>query len=308
MRRRNDQLKNEQAERGAVRIRTVNAVMTVLAIILSVMLLQTIDATLDLIDTSSLIQGAGVDDLERLIIRQEMLTTLLLGIILATVLSVTFLILWPMREYSARIRDYKLLKMRGAYELRYLAEAYNLIYEENQKHNDTLRYQAEHDHLTGLYNRGAFEKLREEHAGSDIALMLVDVDKFKDVNDIHGHDVGDRILQKVAGLLAGSFRASDYPCRIGGDEFAVIMTDMTPQLREVVLDKLTQVKAGLRDTRDGLPEVTLSVGVAFSSDCKPGQELFKLANAALYRVKERGRNGSAFYADGEGEAAPAPTA
>ena len=308
MRRRNDQLKNEQAERGAVRIRTVNAVMTVLAIILSVMLLQTIDATLDLIDTSSLIQGAGVDDLERLIIRQEMLTTLLLGIILATVLSVTFLILWPMREYIARIRDYKLLKMRGAYELRYLAEAYNLIYEENQKHNDTLRHQAEHDHLTGLYNRGAFEKLREEHAGSDIALMLVDVDKFKDVNDIHGHDVGDRILQKVAGLLAGSFRASDYPCRIGGDEFAVIMTDMTPQLREVVLDKLTQVKAGLRDTRDGLPEVTLSVGVAFSSDCKPGQELFKLADAALYRVKERGRNGSAFYADGEGEAAPASTA
>ena len=307
MRRRNDQLKNEQAERGAVRIRTINAVMTVLAVVLSVMLLRTIDAALDLIDTSSLIQGAGVDDLERLVFRQEILIALLLGVILATVLSVAVLILWPMREYISRIRDYKLLRMRGAYELRYLAEAYNLIYEENQKHNDTLRYQAEHDHLTGLYNRGAFEKLRSEHTEGDAALMLIDVDKFKDVNDIYGHDVGDRILQKVSGLLTHSFRTSDYPCRIGGDEFAVVITEMTPELRGIILDKLEQVKAGLRDTSDGLPEATLSIGVAFSSDCKPGQELFKLADAALYRIKEHGRNGCAFYADGEDKAAAAST-
>ena len=308
MRRRNDQLKNEQAECGAVRIRTINAVMAVLASVISLVLLRTIQVARSLIDTSALIQGVGVDDLERLVLRQEVLTVLLLGVTLMTILSVAFLILWPMREYISRIRDYKLLRMRGAYELRYLAEAYNLIYEENQKHNDALRYQVEHDHLTGLYNRGAFEKIRNEYAGGDAALMLIDVDKFKDVNDIYGHDVGDRVLQKVSGLLAQGFRASDYPCRIGGDEFAVIMTETTPELRGIILDKLEQVKSGLRDTSDGLPEATLSIGVAFSSDCKPGQDLFKLADAALYRIKERGRNGCAFYADGEDKATAAPTA
>ena len=308
MRRRNDQLKNEQAERGAVRIRTINAVMTVLAVVISLVLLRTIEAARDLVDTSALIQGAGVDDLERLVLRQEILTALLLAVILMTILSVVILILWPMREYISRIQDYKQLRMRGAYELRYLAEAYNLIYEENQKHNDVLRYQVEHDHLTGLYNRGAFEKLRKDYAGSNIALMLIDVDKFKDVNDTYGHDIGDQILKKVAGFLSRCFRASDYPCRIGGDEFAVIMTDMTPQLRETVLDKLGYVKTGLCNTCDGLPEVTLSIGVAFSSDCKSGQDLFKLADAALYRVKERGRNGYMFYADGDDGSTGSPTA
>ena len=162
--------------------------------------------------------------------------------------------------------------------------------------------------MTGLVNRGAFEKLRSEYAHGDVALMLIDVDKFKDVNDIYGHDIGDRMLQKVSGLLTLNFRASDYPCRIGGDEFAVIMTEMTPELRGIILDKLEQVKIGLRDTGDGLPEATLSIGVAFSSDCEPGQDLFKLADAALYRITERGRNGCAFYADGEGKTPSAPTA
>ena len=230
--------------------------------------------------------------------RQQWLTGALLLVVVIEIVSVIALILWPIEDYIARIRENKMLPMRGSYELRYLAKAYNAMFEENMRRNEELRYKVEHDALTGLYNRGAYEKLLEEHdQQGDIALLWIDVDKFKGINDTYGHDIGDKILQKVARKLAEGFRNTDYACRTGGDEFAVIMTDITPDQQQAVLRRIEGVQAGLRDVSDGLPEVTLSIGVAFNRQRKEGELLFKMADKALYRVKEAGRNGCAIFSE-----------
>ena len=132
-------------------------------------------------------------------------------------------------------------------------------------------------------------------ASSDpVALLLIDVDEFKKINDGFGHDTGDLVLKKVASLLQEQFRANDCPARIGGDEFAVIMTDIKPILKDVIINKLISITAELKNPRDGLPEVTLSVGIAFSPSGM-ADELYKKSDKALYYVKEHGRNGYKFY-------------
>ena len=294
MNRSTDSLKIKQASRGAIRIRSVNIVLVILTVVIAALLFGTY-RSLGTLAAQPEAGGASGAALRGLLLRQEVLTLLLVLVVVCAVLAVIFLILAPLRKYTAAIRANRLLTMHGAHELRYLAEAYNLMYEENRKHNESLRYLVEHDHLTGLLNRSAFDKLRREKQHDSIALLMIDVDKFKEINDGYGHDTGDRVLQKVAYQLGQSFRASDYPCRIGGDEFAVIMTDMNPSLQNAVQTKVDIVGAHLRDTEDGLPPVTLSVGVAFSRQCGPEDDIFKLADSALYRVKTGGRGSLAFY-------------
>ena len=226
----------------------------------------------------------------------QVIVTGLLVIVLLVIFAVIFLILWPLAAYAHRIMHGQPLHPTGASELRYLAVAYNLIYEENRERMIRLKHAAERDALTGLYNRGAYDMLLAERT-EDVALLLIDVDYFKSVNDGYGHDMGDAVLKKVAGLISSSFRTTDYPCRIGGDEFAVIMTDMHPDLRSVVVEKVTNVARALADTSDGLPRVTLSIGIAFSESKVGYEDLYKAADSALYVVKERGRNGFAFFGE-----------
>ncbi len=283
-------------EKGSVRLQSINGIIAAVACIISLVLLATIQHKQRLIEEMLGTDGAAVELLRDMMERQQVLTGILLLVVLIEVFSVVALILWPMEEYIGRIRENKTLPLRGAYELRYLAKAYNAMFEENMLRNEELRYKVEHDALTGLYNRGAYEKLLAEHGREEsIALLWIDVDKFKGVNDTYGHDIGDKVLQKVARLLAGDFRASDYACRTGGDEFAVIMTEITPDQQQVVMSRVEAVQKGLRDVSDGLPLVTLSIGVAFSDQRQEGENLFKMADKALYRVKEAGRNGCAFF-------------
>lgn len=231
--------------------------------------------------------------------RQFALYLIMLSLLVVTVLLVLFLVILPLQRYVQELQDYKRLNLRGAYELRYLAQSYNAVYAENQKNRDHLLYQAEHDALTGLFNRRAFENLWQAKKTERIGLMLIDVDNFKRINDGHGHEVGDRVLKRVAELLEQNFRPTDYPCRIGGDEFSVIITDITPSVKDVLLRKISRVDAGLAAAGEEMPVVTLSVGVAFSEQLREGENLYTLADSALYRVKENGRNGCAFYQGGE---------
>ena len=127
------------------------------------------------------------------------------------------------------------------------------------------------------------------------ALILVDVDIFKSVNDTYGHAVGDEILKKVSRLLKDAFRSIDYVCRIGGDEFAVVMVDVTSNLQYTVEDKITSINKKLAKVEENLPEISLSVGVAFSDRENPGESIFKDADKALYYVKEHGKSGCGFY-------------
>ena len=248
-----------------------------------------------LVEEFQQVQDENSEQLHDLLWRQQVLTWLMFGVVIALIISFIVVVLWPVRHYIARISANEPLPMTGAYELQYLAREYNSMYEESLRSRSQLKRQAEHDHLTGLYNRGVFERMLYAYRNEPIALLLLDADYFKEVNDTLGHDGGDAMLQKLASQLTETFRSSDYPCRIGGDEFAVIMTDVTPELHDVVLARINSVKQGMLDTADGLPAMTLSVGVAFSEDGVDAEGLFKRADNALYEVKKRGRNGCAFY-------------
>lgn len=210
------------------------------------------------------------------------------------------LVVEPLNRFGESIREGKLFPELGAEELRHLARTYNSVFEENKISQQLIRHEAEHDGLTDLLNRSSFDKLQQvyENGTCPYALIIVDVDVFKSVNDTYGHAAGDEILKKVALLLKNAFRSIDYVCRIGGDEFAVIMVQMTSDLKYTIENKIAWINEELSEPKDGLPAVSLSVGVAFTDRENPGESIFKDADHALYQVKEHGKHGCGFYSDG----------
>ena len=223
------------------------------------------------------------------------MTVILVLIVLSFVVFISQLVRKPLTRMVELMRANLAVPPTGAAELRFVAETYNDVSEENRKTHEQLSHAASHDALTGLYNRGAYEMLMEGVDHEHIALLLIDVDRFKSINDTYGHDIGDRVLKRVANVLKSSFRSVDLVCRIGGDEFVVIMTRITHEMRELVRSKVDQANEELSQPRDGLPPVSLSVGVAFSDRDNPQGDIFRDADTALYRVKSSGRRGCSFY-------------
>ncbi len=241
-------------------------------------------------------QEASTASLRQSLVRQRIYISLLFVMNVITFVAITILIVKPLNVYVKCIEENRLFELIGSYEFKHLALTYNSIYELNAVNEALLRHKADHDPLTGILNRGAFEQVTSflENNNKPIALMLIDVDKFKFVNDNYGHEVGDRILQKVANLLAQNLRSTDTPARIGGDEFAAILTDITEAQRQIIQQKVNYMNSILSDPKDGLPSVSLSVGVAFT-DKGYSTALYTKADSALYQVKKQGRCGVAFY-------------
>ena len=252
---------------------------------------------------SNQLVGALRTELENINSNLEVLTvlmyasvTLLLLVVLFVITSTMFLLLWPISLYEESIRKGQPLIPGGAQELRLLTDTYNEMYEKNHRKTESLQYEARYDALTGILNRASYDQLLFERR-HDSALILVDVDNFKNFNDDFGHEMGDAILIEVAATLYASFRTSDHICRIGGDEFAVIMTNTGPNLKEVIRTKIDKVATFLRDTSNGLPSVTISVGVAFGNIRSTEDSLFNAADGALYETKRNGRDGLTFSSD-----------
>ncbi len=240
------------------------------------------------------IQSAHI--LEKSMTRQRIYISVLFILNIVTFVMVIMLIVKPLQIYIRCIKEDKMLEIAGAYEFKYLALTYNDIYEINAANEAMLRHKAEHDPLTGVINRGGFDQLCQILKEQDIplALLLIDVDKFKQVNDGYGHETGDLVLKKVAGILRDSFRSNDYVARLGGDEFAVLMVEATPQQETRIRNKVNYINRVLKNPEDGLPEVSLSVGVAFSAKGFT-EDLYRNTDSALYQVKEHGRCGCDFY-------------
>jgi diguanylate cyclase (GGDEF)-like protein len=154
------------------------------------------------------------------------------------------------------------------------------------------RWKSRHDALTGLLNRTAFQELCHTMGESNypMALLIMDVDKFKDVNDTYGHEVGDRALIKVGDLLMRYFRTEDHVIRFAGDEFLVMMEHTTSEDRYIIASKINQINDELQHPEAGLPKLSLSVGIAFSADGYH-DDLFRQADLELYRAKKNGRCG-----------------
>ena len=251
--------------------------------------------------TKSLIRSSSQElekasaKLSLLVKLQTWITVLFLLIVLAIVMIITRMIRRPLTNMVRHMQNQEMIPPTGVEELRFVTRTYNQILEENRAAREKLSHEASHDALTGLFNRGAYDLMMESVDTKHMALILIDVDYFKTVNDTYGHAVGDRVLKRVAELLRTSFRSVDVLCRIGGDEFAVIMTRANSSMSQLVLNKMNRVNEILQHPKDDLPPVSLSVGIAFSDREYPQGDIFSDADSTLYKVKEAGRKGCAVF-------------
>ena len=155
------------------------------------------------------------------------------------------------------------------------------------------------DELTGLYNRRSMQAEIEtflEHSGyegGNLALVLIDLDEFKQINDSHGHPAGDAVLKALAGIIRSSIRRIDLPCRIGGDEFAVVFPQVGSELARIRAEEIRQrIAAQPFELRGGLRRisVTVSLGGALHAPGESVDSLFRRADERLYHSKRTGRN------------------
>ncbi len=167
---------------------------------------------------------------------------------------------------------------------------------------DELEYRAFHDSLTGLANKALFQDRLEHalarigHTGSHLAVLFIDLDDFKTVNDSLGHGEGDQLLKRVATKLAECLRPLDTAARLGGDEFAVLIEDVWSR------DDVTQLAGRIVESlrldvpRESRPATsTGSIGIAFDEPGITSEQLLRNADIAMYRAKEGGKNGFETY-------------
>ena len=168
-----------------------------------------------------------------------------------------------------------------------------------------LAYLADHDPASGLLNRRRFDNLLAEHlaGGNDGAVLMLDLDMFKQVNDTLGHAAGDRLIVRVARILQDELRGNDAAARLGGDEFAVLLPDADSAGAQRVAARLVQ---RIRDSAAALgqhhPPVTASIGVARVCAARShGVDPMTLADIMLYQAKAAGRGRYAVFDDEEAE-------
>ena len=164
---------------------------------------------------------------------------------------------------------------------------------------------AHYDHLTNLPNRALFNDrlhnavARANRSKDVMALMFLDLDHFKAVNDTHGHDVGDLLLQQVAQRLQACVRASDTLARLAGDEFTILLPSVAAREDVIVVaEKIVAAFASPFNLGNITLDSGVSVGIAlFPTDAADAAPLLKHADTAMYVAKRGGRNGYAFYGD-----------
>ena len=180
---------------------------------------------------------------------------------------------------------------------------------EMRRMEERMQYQATHDTLTGLGNRWVFQQHLQECmqqalvTGEPSALLLLDLDNFKAINDGYGHPAGDHVLQEVAKRLKAVLRSKGWLARLGGDEFAVLLphadADVAAQWAEQILHAM-QAPCAWGQVQ---LEFGTSIGVALSPlDARDPPSLMRCADMAMYRAKERGRGNFVFYEESMGHA------
>lgn len=170
--------------------------------------------------------------------------------------------------------------------------------EELRQKEEELQYLVQHDALTGLANRSLLEDrltqaiMRARRNGHAVAVLMADLDGFKEVNDTHGHEVGDQMLKAIATRLRACVRESDTVARIGGDEFVIVLDELQ-ELEDStrVAQKLVEVSSWPVHLQDQPLKVSISVGIAcFPRDATELPSLIKLADDTMYQAKSAGRN------------------
>ena len=167
-----------------------------------------------------------------------------------------------------------------------------------EQQRDELAHIAMHDHLTNAFNRRyLFEQTeleierckRYEHS---LYLLMIDVDKFKQINDTFGHNVGDEVLSSLVKCFNEGVRPSDMVCRYAGDEFCIILPETDQQGAYQIAERIRSATENIKLSKADNLKVTVSIGIAEYKDTFPGiEEWIHSADSALYKVKKAGRNG-----------------
>jgi diguanylate cyclase (GGDEF)-like protein len=170
---------------------------------------------------------------------------------------------------------------------------------ENVRLINQLEYLAKTDALTGIYNRGHFNNVSKnildgvDKNKSQVSMIMMDVDHFKGINDSHGHQLGDLVLQKIVKVCKAHLRDKDVIGRVGGEEFSIVLPETNSEEAEKIAERIRQA---IEDTKidDDLSiiQTTISLGVASSNQLETGtfEDLFKVSDKALYQAKADGRN------------------
>ncbi|HEU4684878.1 MAG TPA: GGDEF domain-containing response regulator [Nitrospira sp.] len=196
-------------------------------------------------------------------------------------------------------QDY-LVKGQGHPELLARAVRYAI---ERKRTEERLTYLAQYDHLTGLVNRSLFRDrliqamARSKRLQQPIALMLLDLDRFKAVNDTMGHDMGDELLKAVAERLKSCVREVDTVARMGGDEFTIILEGVSSESGIVIVARrIAESIASNFELKGHCVSVGVSIGITvYPHDDQGVDELLKHADAAMYRAKHEGGSGFRFH-------------
>jgi len=226
-----------------------------------------------------------------------------LGFALALLVLVAVLldraIVHPLTSLRAGIRQVRAgaygirLPLSSSRELAELADGFNRMAEMVGEQHGRLETQAQCDSLTGLANHACFHAALERaiavagRDGGSLAVLMLDIDHFKEINDEHGHPAGDRVLRAVGQRLRDVVRAADMAARLGGDEFALLLPDADGQHASTVAKRL---RAATSEIRLSGARVSTSVGIAcYPGDTGDPSRLVELADRALYKAKRDGR-------------------
>lgn len=202
------------------------------------------------------------------------------GVLLATALIFGLFFIYPLIRTQVREED----------KLRAMTESLSA-------RSETLEHAALTDGLTGMQNRRYFDDALNEYLqefrriDKPVGLMILDLDHFKEINDTHGHDVGDEVLREVARCLKDLTRHHDVVARLGGEEFAVVTPNMPQDALIKLAERIRSSISGLLLETDSVRlNVTTSVGLAVCDSKETAEEFYRRADKMLYQAKRQGRN------------------
>jgi len=242
---------------------------------------------------------ASTTSLKHILIIQRILIIANILIIGGAIFFIYFFMVRPINSAVVKLQNHEDMELIGAREYLYLASVYNEVKEQSNHIKDKLIFQAEHDQLTGLLNRTGYDAIYRRAKLDKCYYILIDVDYFKKVNDEYGHEIGDKVLIKVASAIDKVFdQDNEFAFRLGGDEFAVLVEHNEDITADELVKKCEAIPDLVHKEGNKIPDITLSMGIAKGTENDTTDTLFKKADTALYSSKRTGRHCITVYTEG----------
>ena len=203
-----------------------------------------------------------------------------------------------MKHYSEAVSANKHIELKGPDELLYLAKTINRFLDEQQNEKEELQWQAKYDSLTRVANKGETERYIQKklnHRGARGALIFVDIDDFKHINDRYGHAEGDRAIQQVVNVVRQNLRDNDFVGRFGGDEFVLWIDGISKNRVSYIRMRINELNDKLHEENALDIPISISAGITFCVGGEQYEDVVKRADQALYTKKRNGKKGCLVY-------------